>query len=74
MQVGDLGSMALMMDPVGTAVGSWHAGTHIGFGKYNEPGAAARDQVQSKDFAATLAFYQEGFGWGISKMSDTDEF
>lgn len=74
MQVGDLGSMALLTDPGGAAVGAWQAGTHTGFGRYNEPGSVTWDEVHSRDFAATVTFYQEVFGWGITKMSDTDEF
>lgn len=74
MQVGDLGWMVLMTDPAGAAVGAWQPGTHIGFGRYNEPGSVTWDEVHSRDFAATVAFYQAVFGWGIDKTSDTDEF
>ena len=74
MAVADLGSMAVMIDPAGAAVGAWQPGKHTGFGKYNEPGSVTWDEVHSKNFAATVPFYRKVFGWEIEKMSDTDDF
>ncbi len=74
MVVGDLGSMAVLLDPAGAAFGLWQPGSHTGFGKYNEPGAVVWDEVHSKDFAKTVDFYSTLFGWTIQKTSDTDEF
>ena len=74
MQVGDLGSMAVLCDPVGAVFGIWQPGTHTGFGKYNEPGSVTWDEHHSKDFAASSAFYTRVFGWTLSPVSDTDEF
>lgn len=74
MQVAELGSMAVLVDPVGAAFGLWQAGTHTGFGKYNEPGSVTWDEHHSKDFARSTAFYQQLFGWEIEHTSDTDEF
>jgi uncharacterized protein len=72
MTVGDVGKMAVLFDPAGAAVGVWEAGTHSGFGKYNEPGAVTWDEINSTNLAATVAFYEKVFGWTIDKMSDTD--
>jgi uncharacterized protein len=74
MKVGDLGAMAVLLDPSGAAVGLWQAGSHTGFGKYNEPGSVTWDEHLSKNFAASTAFYTAVFGWELEVMSDTDEF
>ena len=74
MPVGDLGSMAVLTDPIGGGFGMWQPGLHTGFGKYNEPNSVTWDEYRSKDFATTTPFYTELFGWSLEKMSDTDEF
>jgi uncharacterized protein len=75
MAVGDVGSMALLIDPAGAVFGLWQAATHTGFQKYNEPGSVTWDEHHSKDFAASTEFYSSVFGWGIDKSAgDTDEF
>ncbi|HTZ43126.1 MAG TPA: VOC family protein [Jatrophihabitans sp.] len=74
MQVGDLGSMAIVTDAAGAVVGFWQAGKHTGFGKYNEPGSVTWDELHSKNFAASREFYAAVLGWGYQPMSDTDEF
>ncbi|MDQ2957972.1 MAG: VOC family protein [Actinomycetota bacterium] len=74
MQVGDLGSMAVLIDSAGGAVGLWQPGTHTGFQKYNEPGSVTWDEYHSKDFAASLAFYSSVFGWTTDVLSDTEDF
>jgi uncharacterized protein len=73
-QVGDLGSMALVSDPSGAVFGLWQPGSHIGFTKYNEPGTVTWDEHHSKNFAASTAFYESVFGWHMDRTSDTDEF
>jgi len=74
MVVGDLGSMAILSDPAGAVVGLWQPGQHTGFGKYNEPGSVAWDELHSKDFDASTSFYAEVFGWRLEPTSDTDDF
>jgi predicted enzyme related to lactoylglutathione lyase len=74
MAVGDLGSMAVMLDPAGAAIGAWQPGVHTGFGKYNEPGSVTWNETHSKDFAATKEFYTKVFGWTLQSMGDSDEF
>ncbi|MDP9318156.1 MAG: VOC family protein [Actinomycetota bacterium] len=74
MAVADLGSMAVLVDPVGAVFGVWQPGKHTGFAKYNEPGSVTWDEHHSKDFAKSTDFYQKVFGWGIEKTSDTDDF
>jgi predicted enzyme related to lactoylglutathione lyase len=74
MAVGDLGSMAMLIDPAGAVFGVWQAGQHTGFQKYNEPGSVTWDENHSKDFAASTPFYERVFGWDLDKMNDSDEF
>ena len=74
MPVGELGSMAVLADPTGATVGLWQAGSHTGFGKYNEAGGVAWDELHSKDFEASKRFYADVFGWQLEPTSDTDEF
>jgi len=38
MPVGELGSMAVVTDPAGDAIGIWQPGLHKGFGVFGEPG------------------------------------
>ena len=74
MKVGDLGAMAVLLDPSGAAIGLWQPASHTGFGRYNEPGSVTWDEHLSKNFAASCAFYIAVFGWELEVMSDTDEF
>ncbi|MGI8667926.1 MAG: VOC family protein [Jatrophihabitans sp.] len=74
MAVGELGSMVVLLDPVGAAIGAWQPATHTGFEKYNEPGSVTWDEHHSKDFASSVAFYTKVFGWTVEKTSDTDDF
>jgi hypothetical protein len=74
MAISDIGKMAYLIDPAGAMVGLWQAGTHTGFGKYNEPGSVTWDEHHSKNFAASTAFYTSVFGWQLEKTSDSDEF
>jgi uncharacterized protein len=71
---GDAGSVAMLLDPAGAAIGVWESRQHTGFGKYNEPGSVTWDEHHSKDFAASISFYQQVFGWEIEAVSDTDDF
>ena len=74
MPVGDLGTMAFVVDPSGAAVGLWQAGAHRGFGVLAEPGAPAWFELLSRDYAASLAFYDGVLGWRREVMGDTDAF
>jgi len=74
MEVMDLGSMAMLADPGSAAVGVWQPGTHQGFGLVDEPGSPAWFELLTRDFAASVAFYERVFGWQTHVLSDTDEF
>ena len=72
--VADLGSMAVLTDPVGAAFGLWQPAGHTGFEKYNEPNSISWDELHTKDYQASTAFYAKLFGWGLDAVSDTEDF
>ena len=74
MEVGDFGSMAVVTDAGGAAIGLWQPGTHKGMGIIAEPGAPAWFELHTRDYDASVQFYQDVFGWDAKTMSDTDEF
>jgi predicted enzyme related to lactoylglutathione lyase len=75
MEVADIGTMAVAVDPAGGLLGVWQPGSHTGFGKYNEPGSVSWAEHHSKDFAASTPFYETVFGWTMDKSTgDTDDF
>src|SRR5690606_22396292 len=72
MQVGDLGSMAILGDPAGAGVGVWQTGTFAGFeavglvegGMWREHhGTPSWFELTTRDFAGAIAFYSAVFGW-----------
>ena len=74
MQVMELGSMALLADPGGAAIGVWQPGLHKGFGILGEPGTPAWFELHTRDFRATVDFYRDVFEWDTHAVSDTPEF
>ncbi|KPM55902.1 glyoxalase [Frankia sp. CcI49] len=74
MPVADLGTMAVVTDPAGAVIGLWQQGSHRGFQLLAEPGAPGWFELMSRDFAASVPFYQEVFGWKTKIMGDTDDF
>ena len=74
MVVRDLGTMSMIGDPGGAAVGAWQPDTFQGFGVYGEPGTAGWFELHTRDYDAVLPFYRDVFGWDITSLSDTPEF
>ncbi len=74
MPVGELGSMAVLVDPTGSAVGLWQSGAHTGFTLYNEPGGVTWSELHSRQFDDAKEFYARLAGWEYDVTSDTDEF
>jgi predicted enzyme related to lactoylglutathione lyase len=74
MAVGDFGSMAVITDAGGAAIGMWQPGTHQGMGVIAEPGAPAWFELHTRDYDASVQFYKDVFGWDAKTMSDTPEF
>jgi uncharacterized protein len=74
MVVGELGTMAAVIDPGGAVVGAWRPGLHKGFGVLGEPGAPSWFELHTRDYDAAVAFYRDVFHWDTQTMSDTPEF
>lgn len=74
MPVGPLGSMAILLDACGAAVGAWQPGEHRGIGVLAEPGAPSWFELHTRGYVASLAFYRSVFGWDLHTMSDAPEF
>ena len=72
-QVMELGSMAVVTDPGHAAIGLWQPGLHKGFGVVAEPGAPAWFELHTRDYDASVAFYEKVFGWDAHAMSDSSE-
>lgn len=74
MAVGELGTMAVVTDPGGAAIGMWQPGLHKGFGVLDEPGAVSWCELHTRDYDASVAFYRGVFRWDAHTVSDAPEF
>ncbi|MDQ2884216.1 MAG: VOC family protein [Actinomycetota bacterium] len=74
MDVGDLGTMAVVSDPGGAGIGVWQAGLHQGFGLLGEPGTPSWFELHTRDYQGAVTFYREVFGCETHVVSDTPEF
>lgn len=74
MEVGDLGSMSVVADPGGAAIGMWQPGAHQGSGLHSEPGAPCWYELHTRDHDGSLAFYRTVFGAATRPMSEDENF
>lgn len=75
MDVLALGRMAMVGDPAGSAIGIWQPGEHKGFeAPLAVPGSPGWFELHTRDFARTVRFYEDVFGWDTHVQGDTDEF
>lgn len=74
MEVGDLGTMALITDAGEAAIGAWQPATFTGFGVVDETNAPVWFELHTRDHKKSVAFYREVFGWDTFDVADTDEF
>ncbi len=74
MDVGDLGTMAVVLDPGAAAIGMWQPGLHLGFGIYAEPDTPAWFELHTRDYAKAVEFYRDVFRWDTHVVSDAPEF
>ena len=74
MQVGDLGTMAVITDPGGAAIGMWQPGSFPGLELIDESSTPAWFELLTRDYDASLEFYRQVFGWETQVMGDTPEF
>lgn len=73
MDVADLGTMSVIIDPTGAPVGAWQPGSHQGFGAVYEDDAPAWFELHTTDYAGAIAFYRDVFGWKTVTASDTEQ-
>lgn len=74
MPVGDLGTMSVIADVGGAAVGAWQPGTHQGFGIVAEAGAPGWFELHTRAYDAAVAFYRDVFRWETHVEANTPEF
>jgi predicted enzyme related to lactoylglutathione lyase len=74
MKVGDQGSMAVLADPSGAAIGLWQPDRHRGFGRVGEAGTPVWHELLSRNYESALAFYAQVFGWTIKPLEESTEF
>ncbi|MBL7499981.1 VOC family protein [Frankia sp. CNm7] len=74
MPVGDLGIMAVVADPAGAVIGMWQPGLHTGLSAISEPGAPAHFELHTRDYAPSLDFYRDVFGWTTATAADEENF
>ncbi len=74
MSIMDLGSMAIITDNGGAAVGMWQPGTHHGFGVLTEHGAPSWFELHTRDYDNAVAFYRDVFRWDTHTMTDDPTF
>lgn len=63
MDVMDQGRLANIMDPSGGFLGVWQPYAHAGADVFNVPGSLTWNELQTRDLAAALPFYEKVFGW-----------
>ena len=74
MDVQDLGTMAVVTDSSGAAIGMWQPGLHKGFGILGQPGAPSWWELLTRDYERAVAFYQTVFGWNTRPHEDSSDF
>ena len=74
MDVMALGTMAMVTDAGGAAIGIWQPGLHRGFGILAEAGSPAWFELHARDYDASVEFYRQVFHWDTHVAGDTPEF
>ena len=74
MDVADLGTMAVLTDAGGAAVGVWQPGSHRGFGVFGESATPSWFELSTRDYEAAVDFYRTVFRWETHAVGDTPEF
>jgi predicted enzyme related to lactoylglutathione lyase len=74
MDVGELGTMAFVIDAGQARIGVWQPGIHKGFGILGEPGTPGWFELHTRDYDATVEFYRQVFKWDTHVAGDSPEF
>lgn len=72
MDVMDIGRMAVFADPTGAVIGIWQPKTFAGAELANEAGSFCWNELNTRDLAASKAFYTEVFGWTANDLDMPD--
>ena len=73
MAVGDLGTMAVVADPGGAAIGMWQPGEHKG-GVVAEADAPCHFELHTRSYDDAIPFYEGVFGWTLDRSNESPEF
>jgi len=74
MPVMELGTMAVVTDPGGAAIGIWQPGLHKGCGILAEPGTPSWFELHTAAYEASVKFYRDVFKWDTHVAGDSPEF
>ena len=74
MPVADLGTMVVLTDPTGAAIGAWQPGTFGGFGAQGQPGTPAWFELHTREYDAAVSFYRNVFHWDTEATGDSPDF
>jgi predicted enzyme related to lactoylglutathione lyase len=74
MDVGDLGTMGVVTDAGQAVIGLWQPGLHKGFGVHGEPRTPTWFELHTRDYDASVKFYQNVFKWNTHVVGDAPEF
>lgn len=74
MDIPNVGTMAMFTDAGQAAIGAWQPAEFEGFGVLEENGAPSWFELHTRDYDASVRFYQKVFGWDIQVMGDSPEF
>jgi hypothetical protein len=73
MAVGDLGTMAVIVDPGGAVIGMWQPGEHKG-GVVAETSALCHTELHTRAYDTVIPFYESVFGWTLDRSNESPEF
>lgn len=73
-RVGELGKMAVLIDPFGAAFGFWEAERFAGFGRHGENGSVVWTEYHAERYNEAVRFYRAALGWAIEPVVDSEQF
>jgi uncharacterized protein len=74
MQVGELGTMAYVIDAGGAMIGMWQPADFGGVRLRAEHGAPSWFELLTRDYDESVEFYKDVFGWTTQVASEAPEF
>jgi predicted enzyme related to lactoylglutathione lyase len=74
MGVGDMGTMGVVADPGGAAIGVWQPDQFPGITQVGEAGLPSWFELHTRDYDAAVAFYRDVFGWTVEVAADQPGF